>query len=151
MSSRAWPSTKVEGVQMGDMQALRRFLAMAIVSLVLAGCSEPGTSGPTVEAQDSQLVALGSRLYETKCAECHGSDLRGTDRGPSHLSIIYEPGHHSDFAFQQAVRFGSQQHHWSFGDMPPVEGLSDEDVVAITAFVRENQRTNGFEQYPPGS
>jgi hypothetical protein len=33
--------------------------------------------------------------------------------------------------------------------MPPVEGLSTEDVEAIVAFVREQQRIEGFEPYPP--
>jgi hypothetical protein len=33
--------------------------------------------------------------------------------------------------------------------MPPVEGLSAEDVEAIVGFVRERQRIQGFEPYPP--
>jgi hypothetical protein len=33
--------------------------------------------------------------------------------------------------------------------MPPIPGLSQEDVAAITAFVREQQRLQGFEPYPP--
>jgi hypothetical protein len=30
-----------------------------------------------------------------------------------------------------------------------VPGLTPEDVTAIVAFVRENQRIEGFESYPP--
>jgi len=33
--------------------------------------------------------------------------------------------------------------------MPPVEGLTEEDVEAIIAFVRQSQREEGFEPYPP--
>jgi hypothetical protein len=33
--------------------------------------------------------------------------------------------------------------------MEPIEGLSDDDLTAIIAFVRENQRIEGFEPYPP--
>lgn len=62
---------------------------------------------------------------------------------------MYEPGHHADGAFLFAVRNGSRAHHWSFGDMPPIEGLSPEDVEAIIAFVREQQRIQGFKPYPP--
>lgn len=92
-----------------------------------------------------ELVSAGAVLYEAKCAECHGSDLRGTDRGPSHLSIVYEPNHHSDAVFLLAVRNGARAHHWDFGPMLPVEELTDDDVAAIVAFVRDTQTREGFE------
>lgn len=94
-------------------------------------------------------LALGAEIYAQSCASCHGDDLRGTDRGPSHLSIVYEPGHHSDESFRAAIREGSSQHHWSFGDMPPVEGLDDEQIDAVIAYVREVQEREGFEPYQP--
>ncbi len=106
-------------------------------------------SNTDIPPQDPALVEAGSELYEATCADCHGSDLRGTDKGPSHLSIVYEPDHHADGAFLFAVQRGSRAHHWSFGDMPPIEGLSPEDIEAIVAFVREIQRLEGFESYPP--
>ena len=94
-------------------------------------------------------AALGAEVYAESCASCHGADLRGTDRGPSHLSIVYEPGHHSDESFRAAIRDGSSQHHWRFGDMPPVEGLDDDQIDAVIAYVREVQEREGFEPYPP--
>lgn len=114
-----------------------------IMALLVAGC----VVGPEVviEPQDPELVEAGAELYAANCAECHGSDLRGTDKGPSHLSIIYEPRHHADGAFVFAIQRGSRAHHWPFGDMPPVEGLSPEDIEATIAFVREQQRVEGFE------
>jgi hypothetical protein len=33
--------------------------------------------------------------------------------------------------------------------MPVIEGLSDADVEAIVAFVRDAQGREGFEPYPP--
>ncbi len=39
---------------------------------------------------------------------------------------------------------GSPQHHWGFGDMPAVPGLGAEEVDAVIAYVREQQRTEGF-------
>ncbi|NND85400.1 MAG: hypothetical protein HKN46_09655, partial [Acidimicrobiia bacterium] len=51
--------------------------------------------------------------------------------------------------FALAARNGVRAHHWTFGDMAPVEGLTDADLEAIVAFVREQQRVNGFEPYPP--
>jgi len=35
-------------------------------------------------------------------------------------------------------------HHWNFGNMPPAEGVSDEDVIKITRYVRELQKANGI-------
>ncbi|MEX1126706.1 MAG: cytochrome c [Acidimicrobiia bacterium] len=118
------------------------------MSLLLAACSSQ-TDDIEIPPQDPEFVAAGAELYVAHCAECHGTDLRGTDKGPSHLSIVYEPNHHADGVFLVAVQRGSQAHHWSFGDMPPIQGLSTDDVDAIVAFVRETQRLEGFEPYPP--
>lgn len=118
--------------------------AAAVAMILVSGCV-PG-SGTVIEPQDPETAAAGAELYAAHCAECHGSDLRGTDKGPSHLSIIYEPAHHADGAFLSAIQRGSRAHHWGFGDMPPIEGLSADDIAAITAFVREQQRVEGFEQ-----
>lgn len=87
----------------------------------------------------------GATLYAASCASCHGADLGGTDQGPSHLSITYEPNHHTDDAFRAAIRDGAPQHHWSFGPMPPVEGLSDPEVEAIISYVRAEQERRGFD------
>ena len=35
-------------------------------------------------------------------------------------------------------------HHWRFGHMPPVAGLSRKDVAKIIAYVRELQSANGI-------
>ncbi len=118
------------------------------LSILLTACGG-ASSEVDIPIQDPDLVAAGEELYAANCAECHGADLRGTDKGPSHLSKVYEPDHHADGAFLFAVQAGSRAHHWRFGDMPPIEGLSSEDVEAIVAFVREQQRIHGFEPYPP--
>ena len=123
------------------------WLAWAATMLIVAACGSG--SETTIEPQDPDLVTAGNSLYVGSCASCHGTDLRGTDLGPSHLSAVYKPNHHGDIAFEFAVRFGVPQHHWRFGPMPPVEGLSEEDIESIVAFVREQQRTEGFEPYPP--
>lgn len=127
-------------------------LLAASFSIVVAACSGDGATGAgdsNIPVQDAELVAQGEPLYQASCASCHGADLRGTDKGPSHLSIVYEPNHHGDGAFVLAALRGVRQHHWSFGDMAPVPGLSEEDLEAIVAYVREQQRLNGFEPYPP--
>jgi mono/diheme cytochrome c family protein len=108
--------------------------------------TDAGNTGIAVQGPD--LVAAGEPLYQASCASCHGIDLKGTDKGPSHLSVVYEPNHHGDIAFVLAAQNGVRAHHWPFGDMAPVPGLSDQDLDAIVAYVRENQRIMGFEAYP---
>ena len=118
---------------------MRRLTALAVVVLALtAAC---GKESPT------DLVAKGEQLYqgEATCATCHGSDLRGTTMGPPFLHEVYAPGHHPDAAFQRAVRNGVQPHHWQLGPMPPLPHLSADDVAAVTAYVRSQQREAGIE------
>lgn len=120
------------------------FVALALVAAA-CGTNEPAATSAPVS---NDMLVAGEELYAASCAECHGSDLRGTDRGPSHLSIVYEPGHHSDAAFLLAVRNGVRSHHWNFGPMLPIDGITDEEIAAITAYVRSVQAEEGFEPYP---
>ena len=126
---------------------------LAVLVLMAAACATDDSTGGEATSnpdhRDSARVEAGQELYRANCAVCHGVDLTGTGTGPSLLSEVYEPSHHSDFAFVQAVNLGSPAHHWNFGPMPPIEGLSGSDVEAIVAYVRENQRARGFEPYPP--
>lgn len=87
---------------------------------------------------------VGKKLFAGSCMQCHGVDLRGTKTGPPLLHRIYESGHHGDVAFQVAAKYGSRQHHWNFGDMKPVPGVSPDDVAHITAYVRAEQRRAGI-------
>ena len=135
---------------------------VAVVLIVLTG-SDGGDSSASglardpmtgktefdIPVQDPQLVAEGEVLYTANCAACHGQDLGGTAVGPSHLSVIYNPDHHGDGAFAMAVINGVRAHHWNFGDMPAITAVSQDDFTRIIAFIREQQRTEGFEAYPP--
>lgn len=133
-------------------QPLRRGVCAALAALAslgVAGCGDGG--GPDAPATGGDAApADGAALYARHCASCHGTDLRGTAAGPSHLSEVYEPSHHSDEAFRLAIARGSPAHHWDFGDMPPVPGLDDAEVEAIIGYVRAVQEREGFERYPPG-
>jgi cytochrome c len=97
---------------------------------------------PQTLSQNAQVGKLG---FEAKCAACHGGNAAGQDGvAPPLVHIIYEPSHHGDEAFQRAAALGVQGHHWPFGDMPPVEGVTRDDVTMIIAYVRELQRANGI-------
>ena len=97
---------------------------------------------PETLSQNAQIGQLG---YEAKCAACHGANAAGQDGvAPPLVHIIYEPSHHGDEAFQRAVELGVRGHHWPFGDMPPIEGVTRGDVTMIIAYIRELQRANGI-------
>ncbi len=87
----------------------------------------------------------GASLFAQTCASCHGPNLEGTTGGPPFIDSIYRPAHHADAAFLLAVRRGVRSHHWDFGNMPRIDGLSDEQVAAIVEFVRAQQRAAGID------
>ncbi|MDP5221068.1 c-type cytochrome [Ruegeria sp. 2205SS24-7] len=99
----------------------------------------------TIPETLSDNARVGKVAFEAKCSVCHGADAVGhTDVAPPLVHKIYEPSHHADESFQRAVSLGVRQHHWPFGNMPPVEGLTRGDVTMIIAYVRELQRANGI-------
>ena len=122
---------------------------LAVLLFLVGACSNGEVGDADTSEPNADLVAAGEIAFQAYCASCHGVDARGTDRGPSFLSNVYVPSHHGDAAFWLAARNGVPQHHWRFGDMEPVEGPSDDDIEAITAFVRQVQQAEGFEPYPP--
>jgi mono/diheme cytochrome c family protein len=91
-------------------------------------------------------AAIGQQIFENACAVCHGLNAVGVDGvGPPLIHVIYEPSHHGDESFQRAVALGVRSHHWRFGDMPPVAGLTRGDVSMIIAYIRHIQRANGIQ------
>ena len=119
-----------------------------VAGLWLAALCWSAAAQPLGHPQPSRglmpVPAQGKPLFEKHCASCHGTNLKGSGQGPPLLHPVYEPAHHGDAAFQMAVRYGSRAHHWRFGDMPPVAGVSADDVAHITAYVRQKQRAVGI-------
>jgi len=111
------------------------------------GTSVAGGAMADVALPDAlkQNAQIGKRAFEASCASCHGTNAAGHDGvAPPLVHKIYEPSHHADESFQRAVALGVRAHHWPFGDMPAVEGLTRGDVTLITTYIRELQRTNGI-------
>ncbi|MCO8127338.1 cytochrome c [Acidimicrobiia bacterium EGI L10123] len=108
---------------------------VAVVLVVSGGSSEePPAPGSPEE------LALGEEVFEQSCATCHGEGLRGGLAGPPLLHEIYAPDHHPDSAIRAAVAQGVQPHHWDFAAMPPIPDLSEADVDAVIAYIRDTQR-----------
>ena len=121
-------------------------LAVALALLAMLGCGgeparEPSDAGA---AGLSETARAGEKLFNANCSTCHGVGGVGTDQGPPLVHKIYEPGHHPDFSFRNAALKGVRSHHWDFGDMPPVPGVTPDEVDKIICYVRQTQQANGI-------
>jgi cytochrome c553 len=128
--------------------SLFALIGMMIVSVFLATTSANAASKAIypnpIEPAPSPSMNLGKMNYDAKCASCHGKTGRGTDKGPTFISRIYHPGHHGDGAFYIAAKRGTRAHHWRFGNMKPVPGVTDSMIKSIVEYVRAVQKANGL-------
>ncbi len=99
---------------------------------------------PVTESALSDTARAGEELFNANCSVCHGVGATGTSQGPPLIDRIYHPSHHPDFSIRNAVRQGVKQHHWLFGDMAPVAGVSLDEVEEIICYIREAQRADGI-------
>ncbi len=112
-----------------------------------AGATEPGSPLAEVKlpATLSPQAEMGRRIFEAKCATCHGQNAAGqAGVAPPLVHQIYRPAHHADIAFVLAAKNGVQAHHWNFGNMPPVEAITEGEVKLIVRYIRELQQANGI-------
>ncbi|HEX9758250.1 MAG TPA: cytochrome c [Nitrospiria bacterium] len=127
-------------------------LGFALIHILfLFGCTE--TNSEETRTHEEQITSTsnlppqfikGEELFHARCAACHGEKAKGTDKGPSFISKIYEPNHHGDASFHLAVRNGVRAHHWKFGDMPKLPGVPQEEVTHIIGYVRWLQKQAGI-------
>ena len=120
------------------MRATRLLLAgvgTGVLSVVAAAC---GADGP--QSADGR----GAAIYGANCAQCHGADLEGTERGPSLLDPAYRSDELSDAAVADAIRNGVAQRLWEFGPMPANGALGDEQIDAIIEHLRAEQAVSAL-------
>ena len=110
--------------------------------LLFSGFAQAGQDGLRPPFQ----LALGKKLFEENCARCHGQWANGSDKGPPLAHRFYLPDHHGDDAFYRAALSGVQAHHWNFGNMPPVAGITRRQLDRIVPYVRWLQK----QQYQKG-
>lgn len=138
---------------------MRTVLVAAIAAIATGGAwwlwGQSDAARPAEEGQALVAVTMpatlsleakaGQQVFAANCASCHGTDAEGrAGIAPPLVHNIYEPSHHGDVAFVLAARNGVRAHHWPFGNMAPVPGLTDTDLAGIISFVREVQDANGI-------
>jgi mono/diheme cytochrome c family protein len=122
-------------------------LWIALIALLLGaapGCSQSETQSKGAAATAPAELRDGEQKFAAKCSACHGTGGVGTNQGPPLVHRIYEPNHHGDAAFQQAAEKGVRAHHWEFGNMPRIEGVTPDDVDQIVKYVRWLQKQAGI-------
>ncbi|MAW88066.1 MAG: cytochrome C [Phyllobacteriaceae bacterium] len=127
-------------------------VALAVIGLrLLPDDGNRDTSGSGAALADVTVPPLtgaaleGKAVFDAHCAACHGENAAGRDgAGPPLVHTIYRPAHHADASFILAARNGVIAHHWSFGNMPPVPQVNDEEVARVIAYVRRLQEANGI-------
>ncbi len=103
----------------------------------------PLTTGTIKAAEEIEIpfhLAKGQMLFEKYCSSCHGAELNGSDKGPPLVHPFYKPSHHDDKSFYRAALQGVRQHHWEFGDMPPVEGITPKKIDSLVTYIRYYQQ-----------
>lgn len=101
-------------------------------------------AAPPAAGKTPAEFQLGETKFSAHCAACHGAGAVGTAQGPPLVHKIYEPNHHADVAFQRAALNGVRAHHWDFGNMPKIDGVSPDDVDKIIKYIRWLQRQSGI-------
>ena len=120
-------------------------VAVGLAAASGAGLAQSGAIYPDPkEPEMTPRLRLGLMKYGAYCASCHGKTGGGSDKGPTFIHRVYHPGHHGDGAFMVAPKRGAPAHHWKFGDMKPVAGVTDARLELIVAYVRAVQRANGL-------
>ena len=151
---------------------MNKWIAAAVAAAVLAGGAwwvmrpdpaplttagqgtRPGAAPANPETGETVAVTLpemsdqakrGQQYFQAACARCHGPNAGGLEgKGPPLVHPYYRPAHHADAAIMLAVRRGVQSHHWRYGNMPVIEGITDGEITDIIAFIRAVQAANGI-------
>ena len=136
------------------MNISRQLPKLVVVGVLLVGLTlavtkffDSGKQGVSVNVRVPELSALatrGKQAFNANCAQCHGKNAAGTDKGPPLIHRIYEPGHHGDQAFVNAAKRGVRRHHWPYGNMPPQPQVTGAQISMIIKYVRELQVANGI-------
>lgn len=139
------------GHRLGMLVAVAALIIL--ISSSQTACRTPA-SVASREAVKTLSVLDGHTLYVSHCAPCHGPT--GLGNGPAAIALTVKPrnfwnerfryvstvnGVPSDEDLADSIRYGRR-----FGEMPAGPQLTDAEVHALVAYVREIQRLGWLDQ-----
>ncbi len=129
------------------MRQIEKSSLMFMVSMMLSSFIWADHKSAHVDVKVPELTVKavkGGQIFGVNCAGCHGNNGEGGSGGPPLIHDIYNPGHHANSAFIQAMQKGTRSHHWRFGDMPAQKQMGLSDMMFVVKFIREVQQANGI-------
>lgn len=124
------------------------FAGSAALASVLGFVALQRPSLPRIDAGDLAQVELGSRIYASNCASCHGARLEGQANWQARLANGRLPApphdasghtwHHGDEMLFRTTKYGPRAYSAGYQtDMPAFEArLTDEEIAATLAFIK---------------
>jgi mono/diheme cytochrome c family protein len=93
----------------------------------------------------SSTAQLGENVYNYRCRSCHGPLGLGAVGGPPLATGEFAESIYPDTQMAQAILSGAPQKNYDYGRMPAQPDISDQDLRATIAFLREIQTLHGYE------
>ncbi len=116
---------------------LMRICLVMVVAAGLSGCSSGGAAASNQQAAAPSGPVDGARLFQRRCAVCHGPTGEGQEMAfgarSANLTEAALQARLTEAALLQVMRNG-------VGRMPAVTGLRDDEARAIAAHVRSIRR-----------
>jgi mono/diheme cytochrome c family protein len=121
---------------MKKLSSVRNRLAVLVGVIALLGIGSLPLIGTAQDAApamtEQQLIEEGERIYTNVCIACHQPDGKG-------IEGIYLPLNGNPLVTSEDPTYLISTVLTGRGGMPPFEGIySDEEIAAITSFVRQN-------------
>lgn len=128
-----------------------RFALCLTIAAALQAQTPPRRVGGFVPGQhrepgDPAQIERGKTLYGINCAICHGSDLRGGDMGGPNLLRSQVALSDQKGELILPIIQGSRQN----SGMPAIN-ISEQDGLAVAAYVRSIMETIGVQGTPPSA
>ena len=132
-----------------------RPLALGAFVLALAACDIGSTSKVVLRPDDPQVLELGAKVYQARCAACHGAHLEGqpnwrkTDATGRFPAAPHDASghtwHHPDDLLFRITKYGvakaSDLKDYDSA-MPAFEGvMTDAEIIAVLSWIKA--------QWPP--
>ena len=135
---------------------------LALAVFVIRSGPRPGAAAlDRADVTNAAFVAQGRQVYATRCAGCHGSDLKGAQGWPQRRSNGVMPASPLDAsgrAWQQddqwlftTIKYGGQAtaSPGYTSSMPAFSGLADTDIWAMISYIKSTWPTDIQNTQPP--